>query len=162
MLSFQSVKARSGAMKDLTQDPASIEWLGVTYKTILETSATGGAMSIVESLSPVGSGPPRHVHMAEDETFVMLTGLCRVWIEGEESTKGPGETVFVPRGKEHTFQVIGDEPSRHLVILTPGGFEGFFAEMAKGRFEIPADMAEIEESAKRHNLTFTGPPLGDG
>lgn len=148
-------------MKDLTQDPDSIEWLGVTYKTILESKATGGAMSIVDSLSPVGSGPPRHVHMLEDETFVMLTGLCRVWIEGEEFTKGPGETVFIPRGKEHTFQVIGDEPSRHLVILTPGGFEGFFADMAKGQFQIPADMAQIEESAKRHNLTFTGPPLGD-
>ena len=138
-------------MKDLTQDPDSIEWLGVTYKTILESKATGGAMSIVDSLSPVGSGPPRHVHMLEDETFVMLTGLCRVWIEGEEFTKGPGETVFIPRGKEHTFQVIGDEPSRHLVILTPGGFEGFFADMAKGQFQIPADMAQIEESAKRHN-----------
>ena len=148
-------------MKDLTQDPDSIEWLGVTYKTILESKATGGAMSIVDSLSPVGSGPPRHVHMLEDETFVMLTGLCRVWIEGEEFTKGPNETVFIPRGKEHTFQVIGDEPSRHLVILTPGGFEGFFADMAKGQFQIPADMAQIEESAKRHNLTFTGPPLGD-
>ena len=147
-------------MKDLTQDPDSIEWLGVTYKTILESKATGGAMSIVDSLSPVGSGPPRHVHMLEDETFVMLTGLCRVWIEGEEFTKGPGETVFIPRGKEHTFQVIGDEPSRHLVILTPGGFEGFFADMAKGQFQIPADMAQIEESARRHNLTFTGPPLG--
>lgn len=148
-------------MKDLAQDPDRIEWQGVSYKTILDARATGGAMSIVDSLSPVGSGPPRHVHMAEDETFVMLTGLCRVWIEGEESIKGPGETVFIPRGTEHTFRVIGDEPSRHLVILTPGGFEGFFSDMAKGQFRIPADMARIEESAQRHNLAFTGPPLGE-
>ncbi len=136
-----------------------IEWLGVTYKTILSPKASGGSMSVVDSLSPVGSGPPRHVHHKEDETFVVLTGKCRFWIEGEESQAGPGESVFIARGKEHTFKVIGDEPCRHLVILTPGGFEGFFADMAAGQFQIPADMAAIEESAKRHNLTFTGPPL---
>jgi len=146
-------------MKDLTQADGAIEWLGVKYKTILDPEQTGGAMSIVDSLSPVGSGPPRHVHHNEDETFVVMTGTCRIWIEGEEVLAGPGESVFIRRGREHTFQVVGDEPCRHLVILTPGGFEGFFTEMAAGQFRIPADMAAIEESARRHNLTFTGPPL---
>ena len=124
-------------MKDLTKDDASIEWRGVHYKTILAADETDGTLSIVDSLTPVGSGPPRHVHQAEDETFVMLTGTCKVWLEGVETIVGPGESVFVPRGREHTFKVIGDEPSRHLVILTPGGFENFFAEMAEGQFEIP-------------------------
>ncbi len=142
--------------------PGTIEWLGVIYKTILSSEATHGAMSIVESLSPVGSGPPRHVHEREDETFVLLTGRCRFWLEGDEFEKVPGETVFVPRGKEHTFQVTGSEPSRHLVVLTPGGFENFFADMARGRFRIPEDMTQIEESAKRNNMRFTGPPLGAG
>lgn len=116
-------------------------------------------MSIVDSLSPVGSGPPRHVHLKEDETFVMITGLCRVWVEGEDSVKGPGDAVYVPRGREHTYQVVGDEPSHHLIILTPGGFEGFFAEMAAGQFGIPNDMEQIEAAAARFNLKFTGPPL---
>lgn len=146
-------------MKDLTQSDGALQWLGVTYKTILDREQTGGAMSIVDSLSPVGSGPPRHIHQNEDETFVMITGTCRIWIEGKERLAGPGESVFIPRGKEHTFKVVGDQPSRHLVILTPGGFEGFFTEMAAGQFQIPADMAAIEDSARRHNLTFTGPPL---
>ena len=146
-------------MKDLSVDTGSIEWLGVRYKTILSPEQSGGVMSIVDSWSPVGSGPPRHVHEAEDETFVMLSGTCKVWIEGEETLAGPGESVFVPRGTNHTFKVIGDKPSRHLVILTPGGFEGFFAEMAAGGFRIPEDMPAIEESAQRHHLRFTGPPI---
>ena len=145
-------------MKDLTDD-GTIEWLGVSYKTILGLEQTDGAMSIVDSTSPVGSGPPRHIHHAEDETFVILTGACRVWLEGEERELTAGESAFIPRGKEHTFKVIGEEPCRHLVILTPGGFEGFFADMAAGQFQIPNDMAAIEESGKRHNLNFTGPPL---
>lgn len=146
-------------MKDLTTDASAIEWLGARYKTILSPEQTGGLMSIVDSLSPVGSGPPRHVHQKEDETFVMITGTCKVWIDGDERIAGPGKSVFIPRGTSHTFKVVGDEPSRHLVILTPGGFEAFFAEMAAGQFRLPEDMPAIEESAARHNLTFTGPPL---
>ena len=146
-------------MKDLTKDDAAIEWLGVKYKTILATDETNGSMSIVDSWSPAGSGPPKHIHHGEDETFVMITGTCKVWIEGVETIAGPGESVFIPRGKEHTFKVVGEEPSRHLVILTPGGFEGFFEDMAAGQFSIPGDMGAIEESAHRHNMTFTGPPL---
>ena len=146
-------------MRDLPTDDATLEWLGVRYKTILAPEDSGGAMSIVDSLSPVGSCPPRHVHHNEDETFVMITGTCKVWIEGVETIAGPGESVFIPRGKEHTFKVIGDEPSRHLVILTPGGFEGFFEDMAKGQCRIPEDMPEIEASAAKHHMSFTGPPL---
>ena len=40
-------------MKDLMTDDATIDWLGVRYKTILTTEESGGAMSIVDSLSPV-------------------------------------------------------------------------------------------------------------
>ena len=146
-------------MKDLAQIDGAIEWLGVKYKNILGPEQTGGTMSIVDSWSPAGSGPPRHVHQNEDETFVILTGTCRFWLDGEEFTAGAGESVFIPRGKEHTFKVIGNEPCRHLVILTPGGFEGFFADMAAGQFAIPDDMPVIVESGERHNMTFTGPPL---
>ena len=136
------------------------EWLGVRYKTILPPSETGGVMSIVDSLSPAGSGPPRHVHEREDEVFVILTGACEFWLEGQTFTQGAGEAVFIPRGREHTFRVVGDQPSRHLLVLTPGGFEGFFADMARGGFRIPEDMDQVTASATRHSLRFTGPPLG--
>jgi hypothetical protein len=43
--------------------------------------------------------------------------------------------------------------------MTPGGFDTFFAEMAEGGFRIPEDMDAINESAARHNMRFTGPPL---
>jgi quercetin dioxygenase-like cupin family protein len=148
-------------MKDQTQAAGTISWLGTTYRTILTTEASGGAMSIVDSEGPAGSGPPRHIHDREDEVFVILTGRVEFWLEGERFTRGPGETAFVPRGKEHTFRVIGPGTSRHLVILTPGGFEGFFADMAAGQFRIPEDMPQILQSAESHALRFTGPPLTD-
>jgi hypothetical protein len=53
-------------MKDQTQAAGTISWLGTTYRTILTTEASGGAMSIVDSEGPAGSGPPRHIHDRED------------------------------------------------------------------------------------------------
>lgn len=147
-------------MKDNILGPDAIEWLGVQYRTILTTAEAGGGMSITDSVSPPASGPPRHIHHDADETFVVLSGDVEFWLEGERFTRGPGETAFVPRGKAHTFRVVSNTASRHLVILTPGGFEGFFAEMAAKQFQIPEDMAAIEETAARYHLTFTGPPLG--
>ena len=60
-------------MKD-TVSRETLKWNGTTYRTILDASETAGAMSIFDSVSPPRSGPPRHVHDAEDETFVILSG----------------------------------------------------------------------------------------
>ncbi|MGR3714591.1 MAG: cupin domain-containing protein [Shimia sp.] len=147
-------------MKDTLLGPDAMEWLGVRYRTILSAKDTGGAISVTDSVSPSGSGPTRHIHHDANEIFVMLTGDSEFWLEGDRFTRGPGQTVFVPRGKEHTFRIVSDVPARHLVILTPGGFENFFSEMANGKFRIPEDMPKIEAIAARYKLTFTGPPLG--
>jgi quercetin dioxygenase-like cupin family protein len=149
-------------MHEELSGPGVIEWLGVRYKTILPAVEAGGVVSVVDSLNPIGSGPPRHVHEEEDESFVILSGEYEFWMEGQVILKGAGESVFVPRGREHTFRVAGARPGRHLTILTPGGFEAFFAEMARGGFRIPEDMEQIAAAAARHHLRFTGPPLGAG
>lgn len=146
-------------MKDIEEVEPTLEWLGVTYRIILGPDQTGGAMSIVESVSPPDSGPPMHIHHDADETFVMLSGECVFSRAGQTLRASAGETVFVPRGAEHTFRVIGPEPSRHLVILTPGGFEGFFREMASGKYRIPEDMETVVRLGAAFNLEFTGPPL---
>lgn len=142
------------------QVDSEVEWAGSTYQTILRKENSGGAMSIVDSTSQPNVGPPRHVHEAADEAFVVLSGEVEFWLDGETFRRGPGETAFIPRGVEHTFRVVSDTPSRHLVILTPGGFEGFFYAMAAGNFQVPADMPQIDQEASRFNLRFTGPPLG--
>ncbi|KNG94424.1 cupin domain-containing protein [Pseudaestuariivita atlantica] len=147
-------------MKDLVPGPATLEWAGTLYRVVLPASATNGAMSIVDSVSPPLSGPPLHMHHDADETFFVLTGAMD-WVCGDRSGRAEaGEAVFIPRGTDHTFRVTADGPSRHLVMLTPGGFEGFFEDMARGQFRIPEDMEAITESAARHHLSFTGPPLG--
>ena len=37
--------------------------------------------------------------------------------------------MFKPRNQWHTFWNAGDEPARILEIISPAGFENFFAEL---------------------------------
>lgn len=147
-------------MKEHILGEGAFDWLGVQYRPLLGASDSGGALSITDSVSPPMSGPPRHIHHDADESFVVLSGEATFWLEGESFVRGPGEAAFVPRGKEHSFQVFGEQPCRHLVILTPSGFEAFFQEMSQHGCRIPEDMEQITVIAKAHGLEFTGPPLG--
>jgi quercetin dioxygenase-like cupin family protein len=140
-------------------EDGAIDWQGTKYKTMLSSDASGGHISVTDSVSPPQSGPPRHIHHDADETFMLITGQIGFWLDGKTQVCGSGSSFFIPRGTPHTFLVLSDTPSRHLVIMTPGGFEGFFAEMAAGQFAIPDDMPLIEESAARFKLSFVGPPL---
>jgi quercetin dioxygenase-like cupin family protein len=146
-------------MLDMMKSEGTIEWLGTRYRIVLDAASGNGNLSIVDTWAPGGSGPPRHIHYDADEAFLVISGEIELWLEGESFRVGPGETAFVPRGSEHTFKVVSPGGCRKVVMLTPGGFEGFFAEMAAGQFAIPADMARIEEVAGRYRLAFTGPPL---
>ena len=145
-------------MKNI-QEPEQVSWLGTIYRILLP-SGSNSSLSIFESLDQPGYGPPRHIHKCEDETFYVISGEVEFWLDRETVRHGPGDVVFVERGKEHTFRVTGETPARMLTIMTPGGFEGFFPEMAKGRYRIPQDMEKIAEIGTRYNLEFTGPPLG--
>lgn len=144
-----------------TSLPGAVNWLGTSYKIHLAREH-GESLGMFESVAPARSGPPRHVHHREDEIFYILSGDVLFWLEGESAIKGPGEVVFVARGREHTFQVVSDRPARMLTLLTPGGFEGFFGEMARNGYRIPEDMKEVTAVGERYGVRFTGPPLGAG
>jgi quercetin dioxygenase-like cupin family protein len=137
----------------------SINWLGSSYNILLAADQSHSSLGMFESLNQQGHGPPRHVHHEEDETFYVLSGEVEFWMLGQSHTVRPGETVFIPRGTEHTFRIQGDSPARMLTVMTPGGFECFFAEMETNGLRIPEDMDKVAAVALRYHMTFTGPPL---
>ena len=132
-------------------------WGTSTFRPLVSTARSNGALSVVEVREPALAGPPRHVHRTEDETFVVLAGEVEFEVAGQRLIRGAGEVAFVPRGTEHAYRTLTE--ARMIVTITPGGFEAFFAEMAAGEFRIPEDMPQVLDSAARHNLDFTGPPL---
>ena len=65
---------------------------------------------------------------------------------------GPGDLVFKPRGEWHTFWNAGDEPCRILEIISPAGFERFFAELVEMGGVANAGPAELEDLSRRYGL----------
>jgi len=92
--------------------------------------------------------------------FFILAGEVEFWVAGETRYAKAGEMLMVPKGTEHCFRIIGDAPARMLTIMTPGGFEQFFVEVASENLRIPQDMVRISEIGVKYDLEFTGPPLG--
>lgn len=133
-------------------------WNGTSYRTILTTAETGGAMAIIYGEAEPLSGPPTHIHDTEDEIFVVLEGEMTFEVAGVQFVRGPLGTAFVPRGQPHSFRT-GPKGARCVTVLTPGGFEGFFAEMARAQYQIPQDVAKVAEVAARFGSRLAGPGL---
>ena len=74
---------------------------------------------------------PSHVHQHEDEYSYVLEGEVGFEIGDEVLTAGPGQLVAKPRGIWHAFWNAGDEPARILEVISPAGFERYFAEIAQ-------------------------------
>ncbi len=73
---------------------------------------------------------PIHTHRHEDEYTYVLKGAVGVQVGGEVRVAGPGDLVSKPREIPHAFWNAGDEPARALEIISPGGFERYFGEVA--------------------------------
>jgi quercetin dioxygenase-like cupin family protein len=134
--------------------------------TFLITGAeTGGAFSLVEGSCPPGGGPPPHIHHREDESFYVLEGTLTIQVGGDTITASAGDFAFLPRGIVHSFKNNGDVTAKALVLITPGGFENFFAEAfypAVDRSSPPPPpskelIARLLAAAPRYGLEFIPP-----
>jgi mannose-6-phosphate isomerase-like protein (cupin superfamily) len=93
--------------------------------------ATGEGFSLVEHpIAPRTLAAPMHVHSNEDEYSYVLEGEVGVQIGVEILYASPGDLVVKPRGVWHAFWNRRDEPARLLEIISPAGFERYFAELA--------------------------------
>jgi len=121
--------------------------IGVRF--LIDGSESGGGFSLVEHpMSARALGAPLHRHSREDEYSYVLEGRVGALL-GEETLVGsPGDLIFKPRNQWHTFWNAGDEPARILEIISPAGFERYFAELVDlggSRNAAPADLRSLGE-----------------
>ena len=112
---------------------------------------TGGSFGMLEAIVPPGEGPPLHVHEREDEFFRVMSGRFGFWCADEYVELGQGGCIVLPRGIAHRFQNIGSTEGHLMVMVTPGGFEGFFPAVELGCPETPA---EVDTIAAEFGLRF--------
>ena len=123
------------------QEGESVELggLGVRYMT------AGEGFALVEHpIAPRTLAAPMHTHEHEDEYSYVLEGEVGVQIGDEVRYATAGDLVIKPRRIPHAFWNRTDEPARLLEIISPGGFERYFAELAP---LIPPQAAKPEFEA---------------
>ncbi len=127
--------------------------LGVNFK--LDGADTQGALSIVEHPIEPGVIVPPHTHTHEDEFSYVLEGEVGARVGDKEILGTPGSYIIKPRGIPHTFWNAGVKPARLLEIISPAGFEKYFAEMSEAlRDDGAPDVEKIGEIASRYGLTY--------
>lgn len=129
-------------------------------RTHLRAAHTGGTIGIAEAAFPPGYAVHWHTHTREDETFHVVRGCFRFWSGDEVTDAGPGSVIFAPRHIRHRWQNIGESDGQLLFILTPGGFESFFDDLAALPDVTPEAIFALEASygVSSEILNGTTPP----
>jgi mannose-6-phosphate isomerase-like protein (cupin superfamily) len=127
--------------------------IGVDFK--LDEAQTGGLFSLIEH--PVGPGTivPPHIHTREDEFSFVLEGEIGARIGDEIVHATPGSYIFKPRNIWHTFWNPGPRPARIIEIISPAGFEKFFAEMGESSLAGPPAPEVLDRLAQKYGLSFS-------
>jgi quercetin dioxygenase-like cupin family protein len=104
---------------------------GLGIRLLVEAQTARGAFSLVEHpLAPRSLGAPLHTHSREDEWSFVTEGTIGVMVGDTVIEAHAGNLVFKPRGVPHAFWNASDAPARIVEVIAPGGFEGYFRDMA--------------------------------
>jgi quercetin dioxygenase-like cupin family protein len=142
-------------MPDTTTNPASERknMADNAPRVLLRGEESDGHLAIVLL---TGRGRPRLHRHDFDETFYVLEGELTFQLGEKLVTRRAGELAFAPRGTPHTYANLSEAPARALMVITPAGFERYFARIAAERQGVePPDWARrpIPE------VTILGPPI---
>ena len=121
------------------------------------------------------SAAPLHRHHNEDEYSFVIEGRMGALLGDDHIEAGPGDLVHKPRGQWHTFWNAGDDTCRILEIISPAGFERFFAELVDlggvamadpeqlgelcQRFALEMDPRSVPDLIERFGVRFPAEPL---
>ena len=119
------------------------------------TEETGGGFSLVEHpIPPRTLVAPPHRHSREDEYSFVLEGRMGAILGDDVIYADAGEFVFKPRDQWHTFWNPDDTPCRILEIISPGGFEHFFDDLAALMQAPGFDAAQMGPLGGRYGVEF--------
>jgi mannose-6-phosphate isomerase-like protein (cupin superfamily) len=155
----------------LDGESVTLQTIGVRF--MIPGADTDTRFSLVEHpIPPRTLAAPLHRHNREDEYSFILEGRMGALLGDDVVEAGPGDLVYKPRDQWHTFWNAGDEPARILEIISPAGFEQFFAELAPlaaggapdpevmgelcSRYALDMEPESAPELCSRFGLRFPG------
>lgn len=167
----------TAAAKVLGPSDGKAGFLGsIGVRFMIDGSEAGDRFSLVEHpMGPHALAAPLHRHTREDEYSFVLEGRVGALLGDDVVVGGPGDLIFKPRDQWHTFWNAGDEPARLLEIISPAGFDRFFAELVDlggvaqadpetlgelcARYALEMDPDSVPGLVERFGLQFPGDPV---
>jgi quercetin dioxygenase-like cupin family protein len=148
-------------------DGDAVEFGGLSARVV---TVEAGFSLVEHVIAPRTLAAPLHTHAHEDEISYVLEGELGVQVGEEVRYARAGELVRKPRGLPHAFWNRSGEPARLLELITPPGFERYFAEIApllpparpapdvgalvavQRRYGLAMDLSSIEPISRREGL----------
>ena len=128
------------------------------FSTILFKAVPGethGGLLMIEHKNLRKGGPPKHVHLQQDEWFYVMEGEVLFEVGDSRTTLRAGESLLGPRRIPHAFCGVGENPAHMLIAFTPAGkMEEFFRYVA-----VPNGPKMDAEVFARFEMQYVGPPL---
>ncbi len=134
-----------------------------TFTVLLSGDETGGQFGVFTATCPTGDIIPTHSHADTHETFYVVEGKVRLFVQladGEKVSRllNEGDFGFVSAGRPHAYRV--EAPTRMLGVSN-GGFERFFQQMGTLADTIDEssppfipDFPRMQAAAQAHNMQF--------
>jgi quercetin dioxygenase-like cupin family protein len=124
----------------------------LAFRTVA-ASPFAAAISLFEAeLAPRCLSGPLHVHTREDAVSYVLEGCLTFQVGDETITAAEGSAVIQPRGVRHTFWNAGTVTARALDVVTPGGLERFYEDVAAAVAGKPDALERVASMQERFGI----------
>lgn len=102
-------------MKLIDHQQADIEdWRpGVSTRMLVSAVSGSVQLCIFDQFCQPGLGAPTHLHAVE-EVLTVIDGRAEIWVGGERSVVGAGQSVIVPAGAKHGFRNVSATDVLHV------------------------------------------------
>lgn len=121
--------------------------------------ATGGSLSVMTWHGTAEGGPPLHLHIDQDEVFIVDAGEYRFQCAEDRYLLKAGDSIFLPRGLPHSFRQLSPTGSLRFLYTPAGQMEDFFAALS--RLDRPPTPEHAQALFSAHGMRVVGPPLAD-
>lgn len=128
---------------------------GLTLEFMHSKATTDGSLDMFKmTVQPQAKVPAPHYHESWDEAVYGLTGTLTWQVDGKPVAIGPGQSLFIKRGKVHGFKNDTDAPAACLSIMTPAVlgtayFQELAALLSTGG---PPDVEKMKDIMRRYGL----------
>ena len=115
----------------LPEDSHVVQLNEVVFRWGAGADESAGAVSILEVTIPPRTLIKPHAHTREDEFSLVLAGPIGVRTGESTVEEVPtGSWLIKPRDVPHAMWNLADQPARVLEVVSPGGLEHYFEEIA--------------------------------